>query len=126
MVGSPPRVLVGLSEVRWSFAGCLEEHPVDGCRCFFYCCVSCGCRFADHYVNSSDHTGHPDHRHNDHNRRSGHRDSDHGGHLDGSRRPGVVYPVIVVDRYPGPGRHVDRPDESMYSWARSGGPVRSS
>ena len=110
VVGFPPRVLVGWSEVRWSFAGRLEEHPVDGCRCSFYCCMSCGCRYTDHYVNSSDHTCHPDHRHIDHKRRSGRRDSDHGGRLDGNRLLGVIYPVIVGDRYRGPGRNYARPE----------------
>ena len=107
---------------RWSFGG---ASCLGGCRCSFYCCVSCGFCYADRFVSSSDHTYHPDHRHNDHNRRSGHRDSDHGGHLDGSRRPGVVYPVIVVDRYLGRGRNIARPNESMYSWARSDGRVLS-
>ena len=135
VVGSPPRVLVGWSEARWSCAGHFEEDPVGGCRYSFYCCVSCGCRFADRCVSF---VGHPDRHHIDHNRHSGHRDSDHSGHpicvgcrfgnhrhCDGNRRPDVVYQVIVVDRYLGPGRIVARPDESMYSWARSGGLVLS-
>ena len=73
----------------------------------------------------ADHTCHPDRHHTNHNLRSGHRDSDHGGHRDGNHLPGVVYPVIVVDHYLGPGRNVARPDKSMYSWARSGGLVLS-
>ena len=58
--------------------------------------MSCGFRCADRYGSSFDHSCHLDHRHNDHNRRSGRRDSDHGGHLDGNRRPGVIYPVIGI------------------------------
>ena len=122
-VGSLPRVLAGWSEARRSCAGHFEEDPVGGCRYSFYCCVGLGCHSADRCVSFADHICHPDHHHIDHNRRSGHRDSDHGGHRDGNCRPDVVYQVIVVDRYLGPGRNVARPNESMYSWARSGGLV---
>ena len=111
VVGSPPRVLVGWSEARWSCAGHFEEDPVGGCRYSFYCCVGLGFRSADRCVSLADR------HHTDHNHRSGHRD--------GNRRPDIVYSVIVVDRYLGPGRNVARPDESMYSWARSGGLVLS-
>ena len=132
MVGSPPRVLVGWSEARWSCVGHFEENPVGGCRYSFYCCAALGCRFADRCVSSADrcvssadHIGHPDRHHTDHNLCSGHRDNDHNGHRDGNRRPDIVYTVIVVDRYLGPGRNVSRPDESMYSWARSSALVLS-
>ena len=75
-------------------------------------------------MNSSDHIGRPDRRHTDHNRCFSHRDSDHGGRpiFVGNRHPDATYFAIVVARYLGPGRIVARPNESMYSWARSGEP----
>ena len=126
---------MGLFEVRLRCAVHFGEDPDDSCRYSFYCCTVLGWSFADRCVSFSDHIGHPDRPHTDHNRRVGHRDSDHGSHpifvscrfrndrhLDSNRHPDAVYLVIVIDRYLGPGRLVARLDESMYSWAQSGEP----
>ena len=69
------------------------------------------------------HTGHRDRHHIGHNRRVGHHDNNHGDYHVGSRRFGAIDLGIAVGPYPGRGRCIARPAESMYCVARSGGPV---
>ena len=135
------RPLVCWSGACSSYAVHFEGGPNAGCRYSFCYCVILGESFADHFVNSIDRIGHPNCRRTDHNRHlpgTGHRGNGHDGRpisfgcrfgngrrLDGNRRHGVAYLVIMVARYPDSGRIATRPDESMYSWARSGEPGSS-
>ena len=141
MIDSRPRVLVGWSGAHLSCAGHFEEDPDDGCRYSFYCCAILDESFVDHYVNTSDRIGHPDHRCTDHNRRFpgiGHRGNGHGGRpiffgcrCGNGRRPydshrhSADNPVLAVARYPDSGRIAARLDETMYSQDRSGEPEPS-
>ena len=138
VIDSRPLVLVCWLGARSSCAVHFEEGPDDGYRYSFNCCAILGESFADHYVNTSDRIGHPDRRRTDHNRHFpgiGHRHNSRGGRLiffgyrcgngrrlDSSHHHGADDLVIVVARYPDSGRIAVRPDESMYSWARSGEP----